>query len=115
METGGSIPSSGSGKTQSQMTIDRLPESITIPLQLGYENTFFLFFNKNHYEAEAFVKKIFDLSVDYFIQIQKDRNFPVITWEIDREIARFVNISINSDELCHKDRLGTQEKVDKIT
>jgi hypothetical protein len=115
METGGSIPSSGSGNTQSQMTTDRLPESITIPLQLGYESTFFLFFNKNHYEAEAFVKKIFDLSVDYFIQIQKDRNFPVITWKIDQEIARFVNISINSDELCHRDRLGTQRKVRKIT
>ena len=88
------------------MTTDRLPESITIPLQLGYENTFFLFFNKNHYKAEAFVKKVFDLSVDYFIQIQKRRNFPVITWKLDREIARFVNISINSDEVCHKDRQG---------
>ena len=107
METGGSIPSSGSGNTQSQMTTDRLPESITIPLQLGYENTFFLFFNKNHYEAEAFIKKVVDLSVDYFIQ--KGRNFPVVTWKIEREIARFVNISINSDEACEKVEMNDRQ------
>ena len=115
METGGSVPSSGSSNTQSDTTFERLPESITIPLQLGYEEKFFNFFKKNHYAAEAFVRKVFHLSVDFFIQIQKDRNFPVITWKIDQEIARFVNISINSDELCHRDRLGTQRKVDKIT
>ena len=115
METGGSVPSSGSSNTQSDTTFERLPESITIPLQLGYEEEFFNFFKKNHYAAEAFVRKVFHLSVDFFIQIQKDRNFPVITWKIDQEIARFVNISINSDELCHRDRLGTQRKVRKIT
>ena len=100
METGGSIQSNDSSNTQSQMTLDPLPASITIPLQIGYENNFFHFFDKNHYEAEAFIKRVVDLSVDYFIQIQKDQNFPVITWKIKREIARFVNISINSDELC---------------
>ena len=115
METGGSVPSSGSSNTQSDTTFERLPESITIPLQLGYEEKFFNFFKKNHYAAEAFVRKVFHLSVDFFIQIQKDRNFPVITWKIDQEIARFVNISINSDEFCLQESLGTQAKVKKIT
>ena len=119
METGGSVPSSGSSNTQSDTTFERLPESITIPLQLGYEEKFFNFFKKNHYAAEAFVRKVFHLSVDFFIQIQKDRNFPVITWKIDQEIARFVNISINSDEQCGKvkakDRLGAKRKKKKIT
>ena len=91
METGGSVPSSGSSNTQSETTFEQLPESITIPLQLGYEKKFFISFNKDHYAAEAFVRKVFLLSVDFFIQIQKDRNFPVITWKIDQEIARFVN------------------------
>ena len=104
METGGSIQSNDSSNTQSQMTLDPLPASITIPLQIGYENNFFHFFDKNHYEAEAFIKRVVDLSVDYFIQ--KDRKFPVITWKIEREIARFVNISINSDEFCHRHRQG---------
>ena len=98
METGGSIQSNESSNTQSNMILGPLPRSITIPLQIGYEDTFFHFFDKNHYEAEAFIKKVVDLSVDYFIQ--KDRKFPVITWKIEREIARFVNISINSDEAC---------------
>ena len=106
METGGSIQSSDSSNTQSSMIFNPLPESITIPLQIGYEKNFFEFFNKNHYEAEAFIKRVVDLSVDYFIQIQKDRNFPVITWKIEREIARFVDISINSQELCDRHKQG---------
>ena len=108
METGGSIQSNESSNPQSHMTRDPLPRSITIPLQIGYEKKFFEFFDKSHYEAEAFIKKVVDLSVDYFIQ--KGRNFPVVTWKIEREIARFVNISINSDEACGqvemKDRQG---------
>ena len=117
METGGSVPSSGSSNTQSETTFEQLPESITIPLQLGYDKKFFNFFNKNHYAAEAFVRKVFLLSVDFFIQIQIDRNFPVITWKIDQEIARFVNISINSDEQCGKvkDKVGARRKKNKIT
>ena len=104
METGGSIQSNESSNPQSDSTKDPLPRSITIPLQIGYEENFFEFFNKNHYEAEAYIKRVVDLSVDYFIQ--KDRNFPVITWKIEREIARFVNVSITSDELCYRDRQG---------
>ena len=117
METGGSVPSSGSSNTQSETTFEQLPESITIPLQLGYEKKFFISFNKDHYAAEAFVRKVFLLSVDFFIQIQKDRDFPVITWKIDQEIARFVNISINSDEQCGKvkDKVGARRKKNKIT
>ena len=91
--------------------VERFPQSITIPLQIGYEYKLFRFFGSNHFKAEEFIRKVAAISVDYYIQIQKERNFPVITWKIDKEIARFVNISINSKELCRlNNTLETQKK-----
>ena len=100
METGGYIQPDEETDTLSQGDLVSLPQSITIPLQIGYDKSLFQHFSNNHFEAENFVRKVTALSMDYFIQVQTKRDFPVITWKVDRNIARFVNISITSDELC---------------
>lgn len=102
MEIGGYIEPIENDDTQGYDSSESLPRSITIPLQIGYERKFFEYFDRSHFKAEAFIKEVAALSMDYFIQVQKKRDFPTITWKIDREIVRYINVNINSDERCEQ-------------
>ena len=101
-ETGGYIEPIVTHETQGDESVESLPRSITIPLQIGYEKRFFEHFDRSHFKAEEFIREVAALSMNYFIQVQNDRDFPTITWKIDRKIERYIDFNINSDELCDK-------------
>ena len=68
METGGYIEPIVNRDTQGHESVESLPRSITIPLQIGYEGKFFKHFKRSHFKAEEFIKEVANLAMDYFIQ-----------------------------------------------
>ena len=115
-ETGGFVESSESDQESNMgewnnREVEELPRSISLRLQIGYDMRLYAEFNKSHHEAELFIRNVTNLAQEYFEQIQRKIDFPLITWRIQNEIERLVDVNITSDELCP---LGNPRNVTKV-
>ena len=95
---------------------EELPKSISIELQIGYDMNLLRlpFLENSHYKAESFIRHITNLAQDYFMQIQRKRTFPYISWKIENDILRLLDVNITSDELCPTGNPQNDTKIQMI-
>ena len=57
---------------------ESIPKSIEFPIQLGFDKSFYNYFNKNSSRASQYIKEVVELSSELFSQ--SSSKLPVISW-----------------------------------
>ena len=77
---------------------ESIPKSIEFPIQLGFDKSFYNYFNRNSSRASQYIKEVVELSSELFSQ--PSSKLPVISWAIDSEILELQNIRFHADQMC---------------
>ena len=75
-----------------------VPKSIEFPIQLGFDKSFYNYFNRNSSRASQYIKEVVELSAELFSQPKS--KLPIISWAIDSEILELQNIRFHADQMC---------------
>lgn len=88
-----------------------IPTSIAFPIQLGFDISFYNYFNRNQSTAEKYIKEVVELSSELFNQVNS--KLPKITLKFEQEILALKNIEFHADDMCDNSRQG-RRKMDRI-
>ena len=89
-------------KLEKMYKCNSLPKSIEFPIQLGFDKSFYNYFNKNSYRATQYIKEVVELSSEFFSQ--PNSKLPIISWNIDSEILELQNIRLSAYQMCEGHR-----------
>ena len=85
-------------ETFSDLENTLIPKSIAFPVQLGFDRSFYKYFNRNGTAATQFINEVIELSSQFFSQ--PDSKLPIITFDIESEILALKRIRFRADQMC---------------